>query len=354
MKSPVGIEQLRLAVILAIISILLIYSAPTSYAAQLSRDTGRECSVLLSGEIKPGDFEKLETIAKALKLSDEISDGEANNQLNEALCLDSVGGSYFEGQKISRFVHKFGITTRIPEGARCLSSCAFIFMAGRITGGEFVGPSRFLHINATLGFNSPYPNLKGDDTKYKPKEVENLIAGFGSIISNFMQLGSYSSQSRYRPAISPTLLGELLAYKRDKVMLIDTIEEVERWQISLYGEKISFSLSKRELVQACMNFHNWSFDNKSKAIEGDWWKSGVSKETLSQNETSIVYSKIDISGLAERYCLFEVEDDASSYLKLCTKDGFTGVNFGDCPEYGIIIPKYYGLSPSTKINNLHQ
>jgi hypothetical protein len=89
---------------------------------------GKTNIVFVWGGISPGDALRFSAALTAAKPIDEIQ-------------LYSGGGSLGEGLKIGALIHRGGFSTRVPDGARCVSACNFIFMGGIVRsidpGGSF-------------------------------------------------------------------------------------------------------------------------------------------------------------------------------------------------------------------------
>jgi hypothetical protein len=78
---------------------------------------GKTNIVLVWGGISPGDALRFSTALAAAKPIDEIQ-------------FYSSGGNLIEGLKIGAAIHRGGFSTRVPDGARCVSACNFMFMGG--------------------------------------------------------------------------------------------------------------------------------------------------------------------------------------------------------------------------------
>ena len=74
-------------------------------------------SILLSGEIMSGDFEKVEA---------------ALNRKLAPIHLDSNGGQVLEAIKIGELIRKKSLETRLPYNSSCASACVLILAAGVI------------------------------------------------------------------------------------------------------------------------------------------------------------------------------------------------------------------------------
>lgn len=136
----------------------------------LARIAAGECSVLLSGPIKPGDAARLESLLASDQVKGEprpfnltfIFD--ANEPKATSLCLDSKGRSFAEALELIRVIQEWHLVTVVPARATCLSACAMAFLAGHIasftTDGGQESPYRVLHVSATLGFHAPFLEIK--------------------------------------------------------------------------------------------------------------------------------------------------------------------------------------------------
>jgi hypothetical protein len=130
-------------------------------------------SIRLTGEIVPGDSEKLFKILTKLK---GIGIGVAGGPL-ATIELNSPGGSLVEGLNIGRLLKKFEVATEVRKGEQCLSSCALAFLGGttgHVTPGT--SPSRSLEIGGQLGFHGFY---------FDPHEVGSSISG--NVASSLLQ-----------------------------------------------------------------------------------------------------------------------------------------------------------------------
>jgi hypothetical protein len=112
-------------------------------AITFSKGAPQACDVVVDGEILKGDFEVFVT--------------RYNNSKFERVCLNSPGGSYFDGIKIARFINDTRISTRVRADGECYSACAIIFMAGITEVGDFEYRDRTLEPGGTIGFHAPYP-----------------------------------------------------------------------------------------------------------------------------------------------------------------------------------------------------
>ena len=317
-------------------------------AAQVNVDRHAECPVNLSGDIVEGDFDRVKNAIEATHLSDphDVIDG------TYSVCLNSPGGSYKEGRRIAEYIYSSGVGTRITSGSKCFSACATIFMAGRIRGEENDGIFRYLNANGVLGFHAPYLELPNSDT-YTAQDAETAFDVANRMSSDFIIFGSAVSETSIAPWVKASLIAGILATPRDELLIVDTVEKAERWDISVYGIRKIDTTSKLALAQACVNFQNWTSDQNSREVNMEelamHWRG---YQTLPPSDD--LFARIDTGGEVERFCdLRSIGGKGSdSYIQLCSKNEFNGVNYGDCPNYGIILDPLYTLPPSTPLRSI--
>lgn len=339
------------AIRLLIITVLLGAWMESSQAARVSTTENPGCAIVLTGTIEQGDFARLRDAARDRGLLKPADTGEPSNPQDQAVCLDSPGGSYVEGRLIAGLVHEFGITTRVPSQAECLSACAFIFMAGRAHGAETDGPSRFLNVRAKLGFHAPYLALQDDDV-LSGRDTMAILELHNKIIGEFIQFGSYASDFDARPMFSLSLLGETLSAGPTELAGVDTIEAAARWGIFLEGVAAGRPIDHKAAAQICVNFQAWMVDKRSDSSSMDYYKSQpITVEHAELWGEEVELARIDTGGMEERYCLVRLSTQPTSGTAICSRDDFNGLNFGDC-RAGVAhwVPWYYSLPPETPIS----
>ncbi len=105
--------------------------------------------ITLSGDIVPGD---------ANNLLEAIEEAERARVSNLTLSLNSNGGSFQEGLKMSKRLGKHTVRTVVKSGSVCRSACALVFLGGSQGVEAENEPDRMLEIGAQLGFHAPYLN----------------------------------------------------------------------------------------------------------------------------------------------------------------------------------------------------
>lgn len=320
-------------------------------AAEIRQSNSPDCALLLSGTLAAGDFDAFLREAQAAGLVEGKGGGEARNADTYALCLNSEGGSYHEGRLIAEKVHTLGITTRVRPDARCYSACANIFMAGRSLGEEVDGPSRILHIGGQLGFHAPYYRAPTGQS-IPPAQVERIVGEMNLLLSDFIRFGSHSSFSSSRPMFSLSLFQQMLSHGPNEIALVDTIEEVARWEIRLAGHREVAKLTDQQRIQACVNHLAWSLDRPSeRAHESLTVSERVTYDSFWPDP--VTFAVIETGGLARQYCNIEITKKPESGILICTWNGFNGLVHGDCKE-GMAFwePWYWGLPPTTRLVDL--
>lgn len=327
------------------------------YAAAIKRSSEQGCAIRLTGEIKSDDFDEFEKQAIAVGWLNISGEDDVAHSSERALCLDSPGGLYEIGSRIAKYVNDHGISTRIGAGSNCLSSCALIFMAGRSVGAEFDSPSRFLHPKGQLGFHAPYFELE-DDASFQGKTVEQIGDLQNKIAADIIRFGSLQYRYSYRRNMSASLFEALFRANRNEVIIVKTIQDLERWNIALYDYKEEYRVTKSGLNQACENFIQWNKDAEAQSvptvdlrIESPESFSKLQSDGSYISDAGVV-TMADIAGEAGLGCVISWHGSMPRSLGICSVDGFTGVTIGDCKNPSIRVPSYYLLAPDTAISIL--
>ena len=325
---------------------LALTTATPSLAATIGASDEQGCAVSLNGRIEEGDSNRLKEVFATRGVL--VYSEEGINPETSALCLNSPGGDFIEGQIIARIVYETGIGTRLQPDAECYSACAFIFMAGRAKGIEWDSPYRSMSRRARLGFHAPYITM-GDESTMTGAETKNLLSGYNRLLGDFILFGNARSIFDYRSNFSPALLGSLLLFGPEETLEVETIEDAERWGIEIAELEVPAFDAIAAYGQVCENFQAWSADLSARE-----WKEGFPAPTevyLNAEDGKKRFVRIDTGGMAERFCLVRIAENKKGY-QVCSLDGFNGVSYGDCPEWGIYVPGHYALPPSVRIRDL--
>lgn len=311
-----------------------ILSLAPARAADISKVTREGCNLSLTGRIESGDFDKLKGLAAANgMLRDAFID-----EKQTYVCLSSPGGSYLEGLRISEFLIKYAIGTRIEKGASCASACAIIFMSGTARGEEWDNPSRHLHVAGALGFHAPYLSLK-DVESVSAREAERAVDTLNQMMAGFLRIFSHNSGYYPDPWIRGSLVSEMLSKGRDELLLVDTVEKAGRWDITLYGHRPIKQSTKLDLVQLCTNFQAWVHDKPSQAASP--------RDAKLDPKTG--YYRVDFGGMEDLFCDVAWRD---THYRICSVDDFSASNKGRCPNKYWVQQPYMAKPPQTLIRSL--
>ena len=224
---------MRFVKVTSILLALISFCASANAQIQIV-DGDAECALKVVGEIASGDIGVLSE-AFALRGIGTSTDGSFEDAVAaKPLCLDSPGGSYYEGIEIARLVNEMGIPTRVGDADRCFSACALIFMAGRAQGTENDGPRRTMHINAGLGFHAPYFALESSET-FSSQQVNGTVDVYREMVLLMVQFGRKKSIFSHAPVLAPSLIEAVFSRGPSEIEYLDSINEAMLWGVNLEG-----------------------------------------------------------------------------------------------------------------------
>ncbi len=228
-------RMLRLALALA----TSLFAAPAAHAADIAPGIAGRCDIVLKGVLRDGDGKNFSAHLASLTKQRQLT-----------LCLDSGGGDYLEALEIIRAMidSPASVATRIEKGARCLSACALVFLAGH-QGVDDVRPARTMDARAQLAFHGPYlpPDDAGYDASLAPLAYQAGVQAIGELMVLSTDLDLFPE----------TLLVEALDKDPGAFLLIDTVDKAGRWSISVDGTEMPGKIDRRMLYRACVNDEDW-------------------------------------------------------------------------------------------------
>ncbi|MGI3163400.1 hypothetical protein [Pseudooceanicola sp. 200-1SW] len=247
------------------------YVGPHDYAASnaifetLQNPVDLACRYKLSGPIEPGDLERLQHALES-----------GSTGAPAILCLDSKGGSFAEAVRIAEYIDR-RFVTMVDKDQSCLSACAIIFMSG---GYSDVGKQayRILRPGAQLGFHAPSITLP--DTTYSKETAEQV---YGTALADLTRaLRGFATvkpgdQSR-EPILPVSLLIEMLLTPPDKMMMVETVNQVARWEIELAIQRPEIDPSQG-LFLLCYNAVHWAVGEDAPAYTVEALQEFVPKNT---------------------------------------------------------------------------
>ncbi len=342
----------RAAMALLLAVCLAVTLARPAQTAEIGVSNKPGCLFELTGPIVSGDAERFRRLAAQHWAIDWEG---RNDNAGSALCLDSRGGSFLEGNAIANDVHERAIATRIGPGAECLSACSLVFMAGRNLATEIDRYRRILHVTGHLGFHAPYTDLE-EARQTTGQEVNTLVRDLNDLIADFLRHASFRSFTTHRPSVSMGLLVEMMDMPKGDLFMIDTVERAARWGVELDGVGGPPQFTLLEYVQLCDNQFAWMYDGASERVQGDlsWLRyETVRKPMQTGPEDFIVF---DRGGMAPMRCEIELLAGAETGTGLCLSDGFTGVGLGNCNDpsmpNSIWVPWWHAMPPDMPLSAL--
>ncbi|MBY6159312.1 SH3 domain-containing protein [Mameliella alba] len=236
---------------LAAAAVLSIFAAMAQAAdIALSEDgQGMGCQVRIDGALADGDADRLQELLAGLPMPDGTS------PVGQRLCLNSSGGALIEAVRMADIVAQRFMGTAVPEGARCESACAVLFLSGRFAhpeaDGSFV-PDRVLHPRGALGFHAPA--LVSEDRAYSRDEVNRAYAA---------ALGSMGEVMRVTSEIPESLFLTILNTPATDMSYVETVEQAARWQIEVAPVSLTAEDIESSLRFACLNADGGMMDTRA-------------------------------------------------------------------------------------------
>ncbi|MEX0408015.1 hypothetical protein ABGN05_20355 [Aquibium sp. LZ166] len=221
--------------------------------------------IQVHGPIREGDFEQIRDVLG--EPTAHFTNCEfANARPGFVVELNSQGGDLLEALKIGSYLRRKGAGTYIPPSGECLSSCAVIFMGGsRHTGDATFVPSRTLHYSGKLGFHSPFTDAS-ELSGLPSKNLEYVVVNaYEAAINIAAKIIVYALQTEW----SSGLVQRMLDTPKSDLFVIDTVDKVGRWGISVYGLPAIEKPSEEDLYVACKNFGFWGADSRRTVDEAD-------------------------------------------------------------------------------------
>ena len=209
----------------------------------------------MSGTIEEGDSDKFEALLSSLEASGH------SLFRRTTMRLDSDGGSLDPGIALANKIREWGIATEVSEGARCLSSCAIVFMSGSFRDGDGTYEiRRVLNSQGVLGFHAPFA-FHGEDI---PEDLQLLL------VADAERGGAIAASKLVKMSLNDmlpsSLVEELLQYDAGSFLYVDTVYRAGRWKIAIAGEtKLEVAdkavmLEHDKLGRHCENHLNWNGD----------------------------------------------------------------------------------------------
>ena len=333
-------------------------------AAELELRIHGPCNFAITGEIERGDFETLVASLDQLIIQNEMgwTDG-------TRVCLDSPGGSVYEGVRIARFFYEEGISTYVGEGAICHSICAVMFMMGTVRGDEIARHHRTLHVHGSLGFHRIYTTLE-DARDYTSGDMNEMFDFGVEGVLELMSLANLRNPAGYGRMIHPDLFALMLDTPSWEMELVDTVEEVIGFDIMLDGVAPFAAPTRVHFNNACENAlgartliptlqYGWGpmsgavFAFEPISAHALWLSTEAEVTSL---EGEILYRVQSLrSGYYTSNCTVKLGQHVDSpRVLLCARDGRTQVSIGECDRTFTYWPQTVLFHPATSIELLNE
>lgn len=259
--------------------------ASASYAAEFTFLTGKsdnrptyaphfvKCNIRMEGAITTGDAAKFEALLA--KHADDFAEPERVSIAT--LCLNSPGGSLFEGIKLAESIRKDRpyprdggiplVVTRLEAGASCESACAIAFMAGTLDVWEEEPiPQRSMHPTARLGFHAPALVVgEGQYSQDQITDAFDISVNAIAEIQRVMNVGADPDGRIYRGTetwMKGTLIEAMLKTPASDMRYISTVDDAGRWGIEVFPIR-QHVLDYKSGYRACINSNYWSIGASS-------------------------------------------------------------------------------------------
>lgn len=211
------------------------------------------CTHFLNGSITRGDA------AKIRKAVDDYGIGVVR------ICLNSNGGNFAEAVAIAKVVISTRTATALEAHTKCLSACAFIFMAGSYGRSDINIPNRAMHVTATLGFHAPFIDPRALPTEgLRPDDVAGAHKAARiatqELIDTFVRPEFIRWNYDRDLWMKPSLLRLALAKNSREFFYIDTIGKAGNFNIGVKGFNGFKTNRAYQMKHLCKNIHLWKLD----------------------------------------------------------------------------------------------
>lgn len=224
----------------------------------LGGDSESNCLFTMSGNIVLGDADRFKSFARSIGNPDNIPViGQANDDEQRFMCLDSPGGNLMEAIEIIEYLLQNdtalyeadepfwlrNLGTAVPRDAVCASACAIMFFAGQESEGDFGRyPDRTLHATAKLGFHSPKASF--NQQTYTNVEMEEAFNFALEIVTRFFKLSPEMD-------LPLELVAKNFLTPFEDIFWLDTVSQVSAYNIKLIGIPPLEKIGKNHIQMLC-------------------------------------------------------------------------------------------------------
>ncbi len=241
-------------------------------------------SAAMAEERNYGSFVYSDEVPNVLFLFDEIRAGDSfefrkalRNHNIQTLVLGSPGGSVWEGLTIGGTVFDKGLRTYIPNGARCVSACSFIFFGGkeRLISGN-LGVHQFASSNA----NQEQP--KGEvqsEAQYTVSEIIGFLNEFST--PPFVLERMFEGEDVYWFDSEEMRRLESIEFdiSNEELLKIETFIGIKKEEYSEIKGQFSFDLKDKDLVKKLQTALN-AVGCSAGPVDGEWGSQTLAASVL--------------------------------------------------------------------------
>jgi hypothetical protein len=332
-----------------LIALIVMISTTPSHAADVRASGSRLCAFNLDGPIVAGDRDRLDSLVSASRL-DEF------DERTMTLCLNSPGGSFDEGIKISELIYGRGLSTLVADRNECYSACAFVFMSGVIS--DQIAPYRKLSSGAVLGFHAPYLSLSG--AKFSKEEVDEISQEMRKAILALLKISSRKTQLAGSDFLKKSLISRILENGPTDIFVVKTIAEAARWDIEIYDaiDKDALTGNVDEMKNLCTNFHHANMDEQEPSPDLSVKLESYASKFQPDDFRVMVIDSRTKDTVCEIYPR-TMKGSQRVHFYACSYDLWSSKSFGDCrayktsPIFGKSVPSFFVLDPNTKLRRFN-
>lgn len=209
-----------------------------------------QCEMMLSGEIKQGDKQKLHGVLKALRGDAPVA------KWNATLCLNSIGGEIDEALEMGIVALNNRVKTRILAGHECYSACAILFMTGTSSSRGYTHHARTMSAKGALGFHAPKPpSINGTFDS-----AQAYDAAIEQIGRRLFLLANQRTIYWKHPLIKARLINTMMLTSHTKLYLINTVGRAAENEIALDDLSAVQATGLQHIHHLCLNALAENFD----------------------------------------------------------------------------------------------
>lgn len=141
-----------------------LYTFGHAHAADFDLITGSHTMIAMTGEIFPGDENKMMAV-----LENRVK----HHQVTEAIIVNSPGGNVYTALKMASLIERAAIQIGVSSGEQCASACVLLFAAA---------PHRFVGLTAEI-----YVHQAGDSSANNSSDTQGAMNASQAMLEAFIR-----------------------------------------------------------------------------------------------------------------------------------------------------------------------